>query len=77
MSSMCIPLNSIGIGRYAEVNTVEGGELMGKKLMEMGVNKGAVIEVVRNDAGPLIIKVGESRLVLGRGMAQKVMVREV
>ena len=50
---------------------------MCKKLMEMGVNKGNVIEVVRNDAGPLIIKVGEMRLVLGRGMAQKVMVREV
>ncbi|MCT8976783.1 ferrous iron transport protein A [Clostridium sp. CX1] len=77
MSSLCMPLNSIGIGRYAEVSNVEGGELMGKKLMEMGVNKGAVIEVVRNDAGPLIIRVGESRLVLGRGMAQKVMVREV
>lgn len=77
MSSMYIPLNVMGIGKYAEVNNIEGGELMGKKLMEMGVNKGAVIEMLRNDAGPLIIKVGETRLVLGRGMAQKVMVREV
>lgn len=77
MSIMSIPLNSIGVGKYAEVSNVMGGELMCKKLMEMGVNKGNVIEVVRNDAGPLIIKVGEMRLVLGRGMAQKVMVREV
>lgn len=77
MGTLCMPLNAISIGRYAEVNNVEGGELMGKKLREMGINKGAVIEIVRNDAGPLIIKVGESRLALGRGMAQKVMVREV
>lgn len=77
MSGLYIPLNSIGIGKYAEVNNVEGGELMCKKLMEMGVNKGALVEIVRNDAGPLIIKIGETRLVLGRGMAQKVMVREV
>lgn len=77
MSNIYIPLNAMGIGKYAEVNNIEGGELMGKKLMEMGVNKGAVIEMMRNDAGPLIIKVGETRLVLGRGMAQKVMVREV
>lgn len=77
MSSMYIPLNVIGVGRFAEVDNIEGGELMSKKLMEMGMNKGVVIEIVRNDAGPLIIKVGETRLVLGRGMAQKVMVREV
>ena len=77
MINICIPLNSIGIGSYAEVNNIEGGELMCKKLMGMGVNKGAIIEVMRNDAGPLIIKIGETRLVLGRGMAQKVMVREV
>lgn len=77
MTCSCMPLNAIGIGKHAEVNNLDGGELMGKKLMEMGVNKGAILEIIRNDAGPLIIKVGETRLVLGRGMAQKVMVREV
>lgn len=77
MSSMCIPLNAIGIGKYAEVNNLDGGEVMCKKLMEMGMNKGAVIQIIRNDAGPLIIKLGETRFALGRGMAQKVMVREV
>ncbi len=77
MSTMCIPLNSIDMGKYAEINNIIGGEVMCKKLMEMGVNKGIVIEILRNDAGPLIVKVGETRLVLGRGMAQKVMVKEV
>ena len=74
---MNISLNSIAIGKSAEVNNFEGGKIMGKKLMEMGLNKGAVIKIIRNDAGPLIIKVGETRLVLGRGMAQKVMVKEI
>ena len=77
MSSMCIPLNAIGIGKSVEINRLEGGELMCKKLMEMGMNTGAIIEIVKNDIGALIIKVGETRLVLGRGMAQKVIVREV
>ena len=76
MNIMSIPLNSIGIGKYAEINNVIGGELMCKKIMEMGVSKGDVIEIIKNDHGPLIVKVG-NRLVLGRGMAQKVMVREV
>lgn len=74
---MCIPLNAIGIGKSVEINRLEGGELMCKKLMEMGMNTGAIIEMVKNDAGALIVKVGETRLVLGRGMAQKVIVKEV
>jgi ferrous iron transport protein A len=74
---MCIPLNSISIGKYGEVNSIDGGEMMCKRLMEMGINKGALIEVIRNDVGPLIIGLGQTRFALGRGMAQKVMVKEV
>lgn len=77
MSSSCIPLNAIGIGKSVEVSNLEGGEITCKKLMEMGMNTGSIIQIVKNDAGALIVKVGETRLVLGRGMAQKVIVREV
>jgi ferrous iron transport protein A len=74
---MYIPLNAIGIGKYGEVNNIDGGEIMCKRLMEMGINKGALIEVIKNDVGPLIIGLGQTRFALGRGMAQKVMVKEV
>lgn len=77
MDSICIPLNAISIGKYAEVKNLHGGEMMCKRLMEMGLNKGALIEVISNDAGPLIIALGQTRFALGRGMAQKVMVVEV
>jgi len=77
VSSMCIPLNAIGIGKLVQVNNIEGGEILCKKLLEMGMNTGAIIKMVKNDTGALIVKVGESRLVLGRGMAQKVRVREI
>lgn len=77
MSNMTMPLNAIGIGKSVEISNLQGGEIMCKKLMEMGMNTGAVIEIVKNDLGALIVKVGETRLVLGRGMAQKVLVREV
>lgn len=72
-----IPLNIIDTGKQASVNAVCGSETMCKKLMEMGVNRGAIIEMVRNDSGSIIIKLGESRLVLARGMAQKVLVQEL
>jgi ferrous iron transport protein A len=74
---MYIPLNAIGIGKCGEVNSIAGGEMICKRLMEMGINKGALIEVIRNDVGPLIIGLGQTRFALGRGMAQKVMVKEV
>lgn len=74
---MDMPLNFVGIGKFAKINSVQGGENMCKKIMEMGMNTGVVIKIMKNDSGPLIVKVGETRLVLGRGMAQKVMVNEV
>ena len=77
MSSMCIPLNAIGIGKCAEINKLQGGESFCKRLMEMGMNTGSIIQMVKNDTGALIVKIGETRLVLGRGMAQKVLVTEV
>ena len=77
MSSFCRPLNAMASGKFAEVDKLEGGEILGKKLMEMGMYKGSLIEIVKNDAGPLIIKIGQTKVVLGRGMAQKVVVKEV
>ncbi len=74
---MTMPLNFIGIGKSAEVSSIQGGEGLSKKIMEMGMSTGAIIKIMKNDSGPLIIKIGETRLVLGRGMAQKVMVCEV
>ncbi|MCB2293323.1 FeoA domain-containing protein [Clostridium algoriphilum] len=74
---MSMPLNFVGIGKFAEIHSVQGGENICKKIMEMGMSKGAIVKMMKNDSGPVIVKVGETRLVLGRGMAQKVMVREV
>ncbi|MDD3224953.1 MAG: FeoA family protein, partial [Clostridium sp.] len=73
-SSSSIPLNYIGSGKFVIVDKVNGSENMCKKLMEMGINKGATIKMVKNNAGTLMIKLGSSRLVIGRGMGEKVFV---
>lgn len=77
MSEISMPLNAIAMGQTAEIRDVVGGETMCKKLMEMGLSKGSIIEIMSNDIGHLVVKLGETRLVLGRAMAQKVMVREI
>ncbi|MCR3760121.1 FeoA family protein [Clostridium felsineum] len=77
MVKSSMPLNFILTGRVARVSDVKGNEVMCKKLMEMGFNSGAVISIVKNDAAHIVVKVGETRLALNRGMAQRVMVTEV
>ena len=56
------------------VQVWHGGKFK-KKLSEMGIYKDSQIKVIKNDIpGPLIVDVKGSRLILGRGQAQKIMV---
>lgn len=51
-----------------------GGQFQ-KRLQEMGIYKDSRIKVIKNDIpGPLIVDVKGSRLIIGRGQAQKIMV---
>ncbi|WP_125152063.1 FeoA family protein [Clostridium rectalis] len=76
MNGLNVPLNFLNEGRFGRVESISSGELIIKKLMEMGIVKGSTIQVMKNDMGPMILRIGETRLVLGKGMAQKVIVRE-
>ncbi len=43
---------------------------------EMGLRIGKTVEMLNNrGTGPILLKVDESRIALGRGMAMKIMVR--
>lgn len=62
-------------GEKARLVGVRGGHQLRKRLADLGLNAGMAVQVVRrNPAGPLILGVKDSRLALGRGMADKVMV---
>lgn len=44
---------------------------------DMGLRVGKIIEMLNNEGrGPILLKVDESRIAIGRGMAMKVMVRK-
>lgn len=72
-----MPLNMVMPGQDSTIVNIVGGDCLTQRLMEMGIRKGIGIRVLQNDRGPLIVAVGESRVILGRGMAQKVLVSEV
>ena len=68
-------LSMIKPGRVVKMVSIEGGVNLRSRLASMGLIPGVEIAVVRNSqAGPFIVTVKGSRLVLGRGMAQKIMV---
>ena len=63
-------------GEQATVLAFEGGRAVSNRLTSLGFTPGAEINVVQNyGRGPLIVKVRGSRVALGRGEAQKIIVQ--
>jgi ferrous iron transport protein A len=54
------------------------GTFFTRRLQEMGLLPGKIIEVVRNtNTGPVEINVMGSKLAIGRGIASKILVEEI
>jgi len=68
------PLSSANSGESVEVVNLAGGRHFISKITSLGLTPGTNIRVLSNLGGPIIIDVRGSRISLGRGMAQKVIV---
>ena len=69
------PLSLIKAGRTVRLVAVDAGRGLKNRLASMGVLPNVEITVVSNGhAGPFVINVKGSKVVLGRGMANKIMV---
>lgn len=60
-----------------EVVRIDSGHGATKRFLEMGLVPGARLRVVYNAKGPTIIAINGSKYALGKGIASKVIVREV
>ena len=72
------PLLSLSLAKTGEhlmVKKFEAGKTMELTIASMGLKKGDSIEIVSRIGGQVVIAVKENRLVIGRGMADKIMVR--
>jgi ferrous iron transport protein A len=71
-----VPLGLLQLGDRAEVVEIISGKHPCARIEDMGFRVGKTVEMLNNEGrGPLLIKVDESRLALGRGMAMKILVR--
>jgi Fe2+ transport system protein FeoA len=73
-----IPLAMVSSGEVVQVVDVRAGWGLQRRLADMGLTPGVTIKVLNSQVpGPIIIDLRGSRLVLGYGMAQKILVRRL
>lgn len=84
-----MPLGLLGAGEVGEILEIrapkspvtgaDAGE-QGRceyRVEDLGIRVGRTVEVLNNGGGPLLLKVGESRLAIDRSLAMKIMIKEV
>lgn len=70
-----MPLSTVKTGKNVRLIAINGGNKIKNRLFAMGLIPGSQIEVVRNiSKGPFLLSVKGSRIMLGRGMARKIVV---
>ncbi len=71
-----MPLLMLEPGHRATVTKVRGGRGFIHRLASMGILPGAAVSLVRGGpGGPVIVQVCGSRVIIGRGMAHRIMVQ--
>jgi ferrous iron transport protein A len=69
-------LNELDDGQTAYIVSVLGGRNLTKRLADLGITSGTEVKIIRRTlfSGPLQVEVAGSRLVLGWGLASKILV---
>ncbi|MBW1989457.1 MAG: FeoA domain-containing protein [Deltaproteobacteria bacterium] len=70
-------LAQAGTGALVRIREVNAGRGLEARLAAMGLAAGSEVRVLENLGGPIRLAVGEDRLTLGRGAAEKILVDEV
>jgi Fe2+ transport system protein FeoA len=69
-----IPLCDAPRGRLLRLTGIQGGTRLNHRLVELGLTPGVQLRVMQDSGGPLILALRDSRIALGRGMAEKLTV---
>ncbi len=73
-----MPLSMVSTGQTVIIKDIRGGLRIRRRLLDLGLNHGARVRVVKNQmTGPMIVAVkDDGRLAVGRGMSHHIMVAE-
>ena len=69
------PLSTVGAGKTVKLVSVNAGQALNSRLASMGLVANVEITVVNSGhPGPFVISVKDSKMMLGKGVAHKIMV---
>ncbi len=71
------PLSTAHPQDTVEIVRIEAGRRLNRRLTELGLTPGVPVRVLYVNGGPMLIAVRGTRLAIGRGMAEKILVRDV
>lgn len=77
MEDLVVPLSALSEGQRGTVVGLAGGIAFQNRIVSMGMPLGCEVEVLQNGTphrGPTLVAVGETRLAIGHGMAEKILV---
>ncbi len=70
-----VPLATVFPGKKVRIVSLLAGRGLQRHLIDMGLNIGSEVEIISSiRRGPVLIVCGETRLMIGFGMAKKIMV---
>ena len=69
-----MPLTMVGIGKESIIQRVGGREETRRFLENLGFVVGAIVTVISEIGGNLIVNVKDTRVAIGKDMANKIMV---
>lgn len=70
------PLSQLGPGKEGVVKYLVGGFEFQRKIFSLGIRTGKKIKVVSSQPfrGPVVIRIGNMKVAIGRGMASKIII---
>ncbi|MEG5135462.1 MULTISPECIES: FeoA family protein [unclassified Microcoleus] len=71
--SKSFPLAMASIGDKLRIFKLKGSEGTVRRLIGMGFVSGIEVQIISNSGGSVIVAMGDNRIGLGAGMAQKIM----
>jgi DtxR family transcriptional regulator, Mn-dependent transcriptional regulator len=70
-----IPLSNLKSGQFGTINTYLGKRSMLGRFLSLGFTPGSQVKMVKNyKTGPLLVKIHDTSIAIGRGLAEKIII---
>jgi len=70
-------MSDLAPGQKASIMAIKGGRGFRQSLLLRGLIEGNIFRMVKSNPGPIVIEINGSTMAIGRGMANKIIVRSL